>query len=66
MDVVSIFEDLVKIPSPSLCEAEVSKKIMEYTYFNGINAYYDDYKNVIIKRETDFNNFIPISYLYLW
>ena len=49
MDVVSIFEDLVKIPSPSLCEAEVSKKIMEYTYFNGINAYYDDYKNVIIK-----------------
>ncbi len=49
MDIISIFEELVKIPSPSLCEEEVSKKIMEYTYNNGINAYYDDYKNVIIK-----------------
>ena len=49
MDIISIFEELVKIPSPSLYEEEVSKKIMEYTYINGINAYYDDYKNVIIK-----------------
>ena len=49
MDIISIFEELVKIPSPSLNEEEVSKKIMEYTYNNGINAYYDDYKNVIIK-----------------
>ena len=49
MDIISIFEELAKIPSPSLNEEEVSKKIMEYTYNNGINAYYDDYKNVIIK-----------------
>ncbi|MBR3604869.1 MAG: M20/M25/M40 family metallo-hydrolase [Candidatus Gastranaerophilales bacterium] len=49
MDIISIFEELVKIPSPSLCEEEVAKKIMEYTYNNGINAYLDDYKNVVIK-----------------
>ena len=49
MDIISIFEELVKIPSPSLNEENVSKKIMEYTYNNGINAYYDEYKNVIIK-----------------
>jgi len=49
MDIISIFEELVKIPSPSLHEEEVAKKIMEYTYNNGINAYLDDYKNVIIK-----------------
>lgn len=48
MDVISIFEDLVKIPSPSLGEYNVSQKIMEYTYNNGINAYYDNYQNVII------------------
>ena len=49
MDVISIFEDLVKIPSPSLGEYNVSQKIMEYTYNNGINAYYDEYQNVIVK-----------------
>jgi len=49
MDIISLFEDLVKIPSPSLLEGEVAKKIMEYTYNNGINAYLDDYQNVIIK-----------------
>ena len=49
MDVISIFEDLVKIPSPSLGEYNVSQKIMEYTYFNGIYAAYDNYQNVVIK-----------------
>lgn len=49
MDVISIFEDLVKIPSPSLGEYEVSQKIMQYAYLNGIYAYYDEYQNVIIK-----------------
>ena len=48
-NLLKIFEDLVKIPSPSLGEENVSKKILEYTYVNGINAYYDDYKNLIIK-----------------
>lgn len=49
MDIISIFEDLVKIPSPSLGEINVAKKIMEYTYINGISAYLDDYQNVIVK-----------------
>ncbi|MBQ7287359.1 MAG: M20/M25/M40 family metallo-hydrolase [Candidatus Gastranaerophilales bacterium] len=49
MDIISIFEELVKIPSPSLCEQKVAQKIMEYTYNNGINAYLDEYQNVIIK-----------------
>ena len=48
MDVIGIFEDLVKIPSPSLSEYNVSQKIMEYTYSNGIEAHYDNYQNVII------------------
>lgn len=48
-NIMGIFEDLVKIPSPSLGESEVAKKIMEYTYNNGINAYLDDYQNVIVK-----------------
>ena len=48
-NLLKIFEDLVRIPSPSLGEENVSNKILEYTYLNGINAYYDDYKNLIIK-----------------
>lgn len=49
MDLISLFEELVKIPSPSLGEINVSNKIMEHTYNNGINAYYDGYNNLIIK-----------------
>ena len=60
MDIISIFEDLVKIPSPSLNEEEVAKKIMEYTYNNGINAYFDDYKNVIIKIPANCENKKPL------
>lgn len=60
MDVISIFEDLVKIPSPSLCEAQLAQKIMEYTYNNGINAYLDDYQNVIIKVPKNCDNKKPL------
>ncbi|MBR2068448.1 MAG: M20/M25/M40 family metallo-hydrolase [Candidatus Gastranaerophilales bacterium] len=60
MDVISIFEDLVKIPSPSLGEYNVSQKILEYTYNNGINAYYDDYQNVIIKIPANTQNKPPL------
>ena len=49
MDIISLFETLAKIPSPSLGEYNVSEKIKEITYENGINAYYDDYQNLIIK-----------------
>ncbi len=55
-DVISIFETLVKIPSPSLNEHNVAKQIMEYTYLNGINAYLDDYQNVIVKIPPTSNN----------
>ena len=48
MDTIELFKELAKIPSPSLEEYNVSQKIMEYTYNNGINAYYDDYQNLII------------------
>ncbi len=48
MDTIELFKELAKIPSPSLGEYNVSQKIMEYTYNNGINAYYDDYQNLII------------------
>lgn len=48
MDTIELFKELAKIPSPSLGEYNVSQKILEYTYNNGINAYYDDYQNLII------------------
>lgn len=60
MDIISIFEELAKIPSPSLGEAQVAKKIMEYTYNNGINAYLDDYQNVIIKIPSNCKNKKPL------
>lgn len=60
MGIISIFEELAYIPSPSLGEFEVSKKIMEYTYNNGINAYYDDYQNVIIKIPANCKNKKPL------
>ena len=60
MDIISIFEDLARIPSPSLGEMEVAKKIMEYTYNNGINAYFDDYQNVIIKIPANCQNKKPL------
>ena len=60
MDIISIFEELVKIPSPSLNEEAVAKKIMEYTYNNGINAYLDSYNNVIIKIPANCENKKPL------
>ncbi len=60
MDVISIFEELVKIPSPSLGEYEVSQKIMQYAYMNSILAYYDEYQNVIIKIPANDENKEPL------
>ncbi len=59
-NVLEIFEELVKIPSPSLGEINVSDKILEYTYNNGINAYYDDYQNLIIKIPATDNSKKPL------
>lgn len=60
MDVIKLFEELAQIPSPSLGEINVSNKIMEYTYNNGINAYYDDYQNLIIKVPANCENKSPL------
>ena len=60
MDVISIFKELVTIPSPSLNEINVSNKILEYTYNNGINAYYDDYRNLIIRIPSNCDNKKPL------
>jgi len=48
MDTIELFKELARIPSPSLDEYNVSQKILQYTYNNGINAYYDDYQNLIV------------------
>lgn len=45
---LNIFEDLVKIPSPSLKEEKVSKWILDYCKKNKIKAGLDDYGNVRI------------------
>ena len=49
MDIIELLKSLAVIPSPSYMEYNVSEKIKEYTYINGINAYYDDYQNLIVK-----------------
>ena len=60
MDIIELFKELVKIPSPSLGEFELSEKIKEFTYNNGINAYYDDYQNLIIKVSGNDNSKKPL------
>ena len=60
MDIISLFETLVKIPSPSLGEYNVSEKIKEITYTNGINAYYDNYQNLIINIPANDNSKKPL------
>jgi len=59
-NIIELFEELVKIPSPSLKEFEVSEKIKEITYLNGINAYYDNYQNLIIKIPANCENKKPL------
>lgn len=60
MDILEIFEELASIPSPSLGEINVSNKILEYTYNNGINAFYDNYQNLIINLPANDPNKKPI------
>ena len=49
MNIINLFETLVKIPSPSLGEFNLSEKIKEIADNYGISARYDDYQNLIIK-----------------
>jgi len=60
MEIVELFKELAKIPSPSLGEINVSKKIQQITYENGINAYYDDYENLILKIPANAQNKKPL------
>lgn len=60
MEILELFEELVKIPSPSLGEINVSEKIKAITYINGINAYYDDYQNLIIDVPANDENKKPL------
>lgn len=60
MDIIELFKTLALIPSPSLGEINVSNKIQQITYENGINAYYDDYQNLIIKIPANCENKKPL------
>lgn len=51
MELIEIFETLVKIPSPSLKEDKVADKIIEILTTNGVKAEKDDYGNVYAKIE---------------
>ena len=52
-NVLNLFIELAKIPSPSLKEDNVSSKIIEILTENGINAKKDDYGNVIAYLEAN-------------
>ena len=45
-NVVKIFKELVKIPSPPLKESNVAKWILSFCKKNKINAVFDGYKNI--------------------
>ena len=59
-ELIELFEQLVKIPSPSLGEINVSNKILEYAHALGLNAYHDDYQNVIIKIPANSKDKMPL------
>lgn len=49
MELIEIFKELVQIPSPSLEEGKVSKRIIEILQNAGIEAKFDNYGNVYAK-----------------
>lgn len=48
-NLLKLFTELCKIPSPSLKENNLSKRILEIFSQNSIQAEYDNYKNIIAK-----------------
>jgi len=52
---IDLFAELVEIPSPSLKEDNVSKKILEIFNIYGIQAQYDSFKNIIAKIPASYN-----------
>lgn len=59
-NLLNIFEDLVKIPSPSLREEKVSKWILNYCKQNKLKAGLDDYGNVRINIPATDNKKEPL------
>ena len=57
---LELFENLVKIPSPSLKEQMVSAWIFDYCNEKGISARLDDYGNVFLKIEATDSSKTPI------
>lgn len=57
---IDIFCELVSIPSPSLSEAKVAKKIIKILKDNKINAFQDKFGNVIAKIEATDKSKNPI------
>lgn len=51
MDLIEIFKELVRIPSPSMEEENVSRRIVEILKNAGIEAKFDNYGNVYAKIE---------------
>jgi len=52
---IDLFVELVEIPSPSLKEDKVSKKILEIFDIYGIQAQYDSFKNIVAKIPASYN-----------
>ena len=48
-NLIKLFVELCEIPSPSLKEENLSKRILEIFQSNAINAEYDNFKNIIAK-----------------
>ena len=59
-DLIELFLELVKIPSPSFKEEKVAQKIIEILTSNGIEAKCDDYGNVLAKIPATDSNKKPL------
>ncbi len=57
---LDIFCELAKIPSPSLQEGKVSRRILEYLEEAGVKVKFDHYGNVIAKVEATDNSKKPL------
>ena len=62
MELIELFETLVKIPSPSLNEDKVANKVIEILSSKGIEAKKDSYGNVFAKVKATDNTKKPILF----
>ena len=61
-EVIDIFKELVKIPSPPLKESKVANWILDFCKKNNINAKFDSYKNIKIKIPATDKSKMPILF----